>query len=578
MNKSFVILIVCLALAISWGYAQEKTTLKIITPANETHLLKQYDFSHLSPNDTLFRQFRPGQWLKPIWADGYLLAHAASRDSAKQRTVYITFGQRYQWARLDEVNVPESILSKLGFKEKFYINKPFRYHEIAAFFEEVITYSENNGYPFATIGFDHMTIEDNAIQASIAYEQGPLITYDSLVINGTQKVKRAYLASALELTFGKPYNEQKVKQIKKKIEAMPFLAMKEATKLSFHQNQAKIELTLKDNKVNVIDGIIGFLPDDEGELLVTGEFDLALRNLFGRGKSIDVKWQRLEPLSQFLNISYNHPHLFKSPLGFTIDFNILREDTTFINREGRIEAYLSANPTDKISLYMELKSARLLSTTAFEDVDELPDLSDFDITYYGLGYQWDNTNDPITPTKGISLAAEGAAGLKRLRRNAGLEPSLYEGVDFNTTQFKALLTAQSHTKLGKQLVLFNKLSGGIVSNDRLYTNDLFRIGGFKSLRGFPENFFFASEYWLVNTEFRVYYAPQSYLFLFYDQSYVAFELSQSDFEDYPLGLGLGISLKTKSGIVNFAYAVGRSDEQSLSLNLSRIHFGYVANF
>jgi len=98
------------------------------------------------------------------------------------------------------------------------------------------------------------------------------------------------------------------------------------------------------------------------------------------------------------------------------------------------------------------------------------------------------------------------------------------------------------------------------------------------LRGFNQNFFFASEYVLSNLEFRLFIDPQSHIFLFYDQAFVAYDLESAKFDDYPLGIGLGMRLNLPQGVFNFVYGVGRSQDQDLSFNLSKIHFGYVSKF
>jgi hypothetical protein len=68
----------------------------------------------------------------------------------------------------------------------------------------------------------------------------------------------------------------------------------------------------------------------------------------------------------------------------------------------------------------------------------------------------------------------------------------------------------------------------------------------------------------------------SRVFLFYDQAYTFNELVNNS--DFPLGFGAGIYLGTGAGDLQLIYALGVSQEQSLSLDQSKIHIGYVANF
>jgi len=41
---------------------------------------------------------------------------------------------------------------------------------------------------------------------------------------------------------------------------------------------------------------------------------------------------------------------------------------------------------------------------------------------------------------------------------------------------------------------------------------------------------------------------------------------------------VGLNLETGNGIFRFVYAVGKAQEQPLSLQFSKIHFGYIVQF
>jgi len=127
--------------------------------------------------------------------------------------------------------------------------------------------------------------------------------------------------------------------------------------------------------------------------------------------------------------------------------------------------------------------------------------------------------------------------------------------------------------------LFTRISGGdIVNKNNLFYNDLYRLGGLKTIRGFNENFFYASSYVLGNFEYRLFTDPTSYLFLFVDQAWMRNVLSPTIPYDTPTGFGLGASFTTPAGIFNFAYGLGNSRGQPVNVNQSKISFGVVSRF
>ena len=89
---------------------------------------------------------------------------------------------------------------------------------------------------------------------------------------------------------------------------------------------------------------------------------------------------------------------------------------------------------------------------------------------------------------------------------------------------------------------------------------------------------FASNYVLSNAEVRLFFEQTSFLFVFYDQSYIVTSLGDQSESSGPLGLGLGMQFSTGSGNFRFAYAVGRSSDQPFDFSLSKIHFGIISRF
>ncbi len=90
--------------------------------------------------------------------------------------------------------------------------------------------------------------------------------------------------------------------------------------------------------------------------------------------------------------------------------------------------------------------------------------------------------------------------------------------------------------------------------------------------------FFASDFASGTIEYRYFIEPDSYLFLFYDQAWLKYDIRSGYYEDGPLGTGAGISLSTDAGIFSFVYALGQSKDRPFGLNYSKIHFGYTSRF
>lgn len=174
---------------------------------------------------------------------------------------------------------------------------------------------------------------------------------------------------------------------------------------------------------------------------------------------------------------------------------------------------------------------------------------------------------------------ETGVGNKRILPNTGVPDELYEEVDSETLQFYVKGSFEYYAMLWSRLGLMTSLNVGELSNKRLLRNDLYRLGGLRSIRGFNENFFFTNRYVYTNFEPRYYFGGDSYFLVFLDMGRLENSLMEkSGGIDYPLSFGAGISLETQSGVFNFIYGVGKSNHQEMGVNFSKIHFGYTGRF
>jgi len=452
-------------------------------------------------------------------------------------------------------------------------------HDSLTFFKASKKISDayvNEGYPFTKVMLDSMIVLDNSIKGRMAIDSGPEITFDSLVINEGLKTKNSFLQNHLRINYGKKFQQRPLDGISRRINSLGFLELRKPAEISFQNNNATLYLDLEEKKANRFDGILGFLPrENEGDkLLITGELDLRLRNLFGGGQNVDITWRGTKPRSQVLDLNYIHPYPFGIPLKAGFSYHLLKEDTNFVNLNAQISLSIPVSINGQLSLFYKNKRSNVLSAEFFSSRDNL----DNRLNGYGLAFDINNQDNPFVPKNGYRVRLSAEVSGKKVIRNSLFPQEVYDSVRINSNQYAFEADIAFSIPINRYLNLYSNISGGSVINDEIFINDLYRIGGINSLRGFTENQFFASNYILGSTELRLFFEQYSYLFLFIDQSYLQFNLESSNFRDYPTGLGVGLSLFTESGSFNFVYALGRTDDQPLSINLSKIHFGYTGQF
>jgi len=583
------LLLLCLA-GKCWGQAPSKPApikqLHLVLKAAEPDqiVLQKYNYSKILPDSLAGLQALQALTLQ-LQNDAYL---TASTDSFYFRhdTLYAHYfvGERYQWAQLRNGNLGDDLLSQAGYKEKLYQNVPFKPQEWTRLQEDVLTLAETSGYPFARIYIDSLQIQNNQIAGVVILDKGQLIVFDTLQLEGDTRTTKRFLTKYLQLYAGQPYSQQKVTRVPQLLRQLPYLDLVRPPLVRFNENKASLILFLNDKKANQLDGIVGFLPDPsrpDRKFLINGEVTLNIRNIRGSGKQLGLQWRKVEQASQLLDANYVHPNILGSPFELSTNFNLYKQDSTFITLRPRLELSYYTLQGSRVSFFTQMRSSRLLlSAAGIRNLRDTLQLADVKYNAYGVSYLRNTLDDVYFPRRGYLADVQFAVGNKTILRNNAFEASYYDTINLKSTQVSGAWRGEYYLKLHKSSVLLARLKGETLYNKRLYLNDLFRLGGLTSIRGFTDFSFYASTYAVSTLEYRFYSAADSYLLLFYDQGYYRRDVAQNKTQQYPYGLGGGISFSTGAGIFQFIYAVGRSRElnQPISLNYSKIHFGIVSRF
>lgn len=579
MLKNFLILFVLLLFSL-FSYGQRDSSRIFLSVFAESKgIIPAYKTSF---GDSVSAAYEVKEIIQKLHSQAFLQASVDSLARHGDTLLsYIFLGEQFKWAALKKGNINPLILSKTEFQERYYHNRLFNIEQFLAFEDDLLTYLEDHGYPFASLQIDSFMIEKNSLYGVLNYEKGPLIVFDSLIVVGSTKVKNRYLMRELHIEKGQPFSQKKVVEADKIISGLGFVRVSRPPVIEFRSGKATVTIFLEDKKINQADGIIGFLPNEGGgkKLLVTGELNLNLKNVFGTGKGVLLEWKKLKASSQTLNVGYYHPKLLGSNLDMRMNFNLLNQDSLFLTVYRGVNVSSALSVRSRISFFTGLKTSRQFSSPVGADTTVLL-MSDYNYYNYGLSYTWNNLDDIFYPHKGWIFDVQFSLGNKVLRENSLVKPELYNQLDKKSIQYSCNILINRFFPVRAKSVIFTRFEAGKIFNDKntLFINDLYRVGGLKSLRGFNELNYYASSFGIASVEYRYFTDPTSYLLVFYDQGYVSNVVNPSFKDDFPFGFGVGVSFTTGAGVFNFVYSLGQSRDQKLSLNLSKVHFGIISRF
>ena len=536
--------------------------------------------------------------LLQLHAQAYL---EASVDSIYQFenafNAMIHVGKRYEWARLENGNVESAFLEQVGFRERLYRGKDFYYKEVLKLQESLLKYAENNGYPFAEVGLRNVQVDDGKITAKLYMKKNKLITIDGIEIKGDAKISNRYLENYLGFKNGSLYNQEKIKNIRQRIRELPFVQEAKDLTITFKGDKATINLYLKKKNASRFDFLVGLLPranvtpnSGQRSFILTGTFNADMQNQFGVGERIYAEFQQLSPGTQELELQFTYPYILNFPFGVDFKFDLYKRDSSYIQIESDFGIQYLLEGGNYLKAFWNSQTTNILTVNEQQIIasKKLPAELDLTNSVFGLEYNLQKVDYRFNPRKGWGTLLRAGAGFKRIKENnsiIGLEnsnfsfQSLYDSLTLRTFQYQLQGQVEKYFPILQRSTLMARVrSGWIISQQPIYRNEQFRIGGNALLRGFDEESIFTTNYIIGTLEYRLLIGQNSFFFLFGDYGYTEDVTNDTRRFDKPLGLGGGMTFETKVGVFGISLAVGKQQGNPFDFRNVKTHFGYVSYF
>jgi outer membrane protein assembly factor BamA len=526
-----------------------------------------------------------------LQSKGYISASIDSVIQANQQfMVHLFIGEKYVWQQLKVQKNDWPLLTQAGIQQKQFETTPFNPQLVEQVQEKLLNYFETVGHPFASVSFDSVMIADNKVSAQLNIDKGIVYKMDSVRIFGNAKISKAFLYRYLNIQPNSVYNQQKLTTINQRLLELPFLQQSQPWQLAMLGKSYLVDLFLENKKSNQVDAIVGLLPNNQqldGSLLLTVDAKIKLQNAFAKGETVALNWQQIQPKSPRLNILFQQPYIFNSQFGFDFQFDLFKRDSTFLNLQTNIGILYEINAQQKTKIVYQSYRTNLLDvdTNTIKITKRLPDIIDVVTNSLGIDYTFNNTNYRFNPGKGNELQLLLTAGNRRIIQNNAISQikdvsfnytSLYDSLDANSYQFKIKLQAAKYWPVGRYGVIKTGIQSGLIQSPTIFRNEMFQIGGFKTLRGFDEESIFTNQFAIGTLEYRYLFGLNAYFSAFSDMGY-----SYNSIMDKTLtyvGFGAGMAFETKQGIFNINIAAGKRNDLPFDLRQSKIHIGFVSLF
>ncbi len=505
--------------------------------------------------------------------------------------VRLYVGEILKSVQLVSSNLDKNELSKVSLL-KSNLNKELSMKKVEQIKKYVVQQYENSGYPFAEVRLDSFS-NKLPLTAAIMVEKNELLHWDSLRIETKTRVKKIFLRNYLGIKPGKSYSESTFRKIDGRLRLLPFVEAVRSSDVVFETSKAIPQIYIKDRKANQFDLLIGLLPGSSNQkVLITADIMLHLVSPFGLGEEFRLKWQKLQPKTQTLEVQIVYPYLIGLPIGINASFDLHKVDTSFLNIGGDYGIQYQLQGPDVVKASYRNRSTIILNTDTnyIKFNRKLPPNIDVTSNQFALELFLQHLNYRFNPTAGYTLRFGGSFGVKEIKKSNNIaslydEQSqttferLYDSVKLKSFIFELSLMVDKYWQINNRNTIRTYFEAKYLYNKRITDNELYRIGGLNSLRGFDDRSILTPYYGFANLEYRFLLSKNAFFFLFFNGSLVKeYRNFQQRPFDFPFGFGAGTTIETRIGMFALNYAMGRQQDEKITFRNAKIHFGYINYF
>jgi len=506
-----------------------------------------------------------------LWTKGYAEAGIDSTiNDSTQTTFFLHRGVALKNAQFKLIPLQPTSVEL----PKYIRVRKFGLPSLTSSTDQLLSSCENQGYPFASFKLDSVSISNHSISGVLRFDSGTLVTFDTLIIKGKFRVNKPYLIYLLGVQKGTIYRERTIKQISSTINKLEYLAELRPAEAEFIPRKARVYVYLRQRKANQISALIGVTGKESGGLTVKGDINLRLLNTLNVGEKLEIRWKKLEANEQKFEATATFPWLGLGGLGFWSGINIYRRDTSVLLVNPKVALTWSAPGGHRLYALLDIRKVATSGKVT------LPGYGTTSAMLYGLGYNFERIKATLFPTSEVKVNAGASIG----SRYADYLTPDQKMVSRKSTSFGLNGKVSYYQSIVRRFGLFAGYSGGATGAfggegyNKLYYNELLQIGGYNSLRGFDEEFFWVSSFHVGTAELRYYFESESFVSVFLDKGYLERSYIVGFQTFTPIGIGIATQLTISNGLFQLAYALGGNNGASPKIKEAKVHFGYTARF
>ena len=402
---------------------------------------------------------------------------------------------------------------------------------------------DRKGNSFSEITYVNPLLKNDTLFLEMKISNSSSRKIDKVITRGYEDFPKKFISKYFLINKNTIFSKQKLNQVSALSNKLDFIKEKKAPEVLFKKDSTHLYLFLDKIGTSSFDGLVNFSSKENGKgLLLNGNLDLKLNNTFNTGEKFEIIWNKVSDEKTDFKINSYVPYILNSKFSTTLEFYLYRQDSTFINTNFELKTDYSINQKSHASiLYSSEKSNYFI----------------------GLGYELkkSSTSNLYKYKNGLNL------NLTIGKRKTDTE---------SINQLKFHFSAFANVQINNRGYLNIKNESGLLTSKNYLLNELFRIGGANSIRGYNEQSIFTNGYSYSNIEFRYSLDTSSYLYSITDLG--VYKENTTNKIKKLLGIGAGYQFRINNNLVNLGYVISTNSSTNAKLNSSRLVVRWTSFF
>ena len=490
---------------------------------------------------------------KRLKMNGYFLSRIDSVSKKGEKYIaYLNLDKKVDSVLLKHKSIGNQILQKYNFKNN-YIKIPV--NQLEEILNDISTFQELKGNAFSKIKLKKLRIDKKTLYAEIDLTSSKKRKIDKVIIKGYENFPKSFIKNYLNINSKTTFNKKKLMEISKLSKGLDFISETKPPETLFKKDSTLIYIYLKKIQESSFDGLVNFNSQENGKLQFNGYLDLKLKNILNKGEQLNLLWNSFGNEKQEFSISVKTPYIYNSKLSPEFTFSLYKQDSTFLNIN--LNANLKYQIKNNTNLFVSFNSEKSENST--ENISN--NISTYENYFLGFGYEYKILKNDMFRNDIFFININPSFGKRKTINNT-------------SQQIKIATTLAYLLDLNRKNSIYFRNKTALLNSTNYFDNELFRIGGNKSIRGFNEQSIFVKNYLLQNIEFRYQTSKSSYMYTITDLALITATNSKEKLYSF----GLGYLFNSNSSQINISTAVGTNTKNPLDFKNTQFFVNWVNFF